>query len=308
MIKPKFINQVVQKLQTNNIYYQLDFKLSKLSQFKIGGFVPLIIYPDDEDKVLNTLEILNRFGIKYKILGGGTNLLISDTLKDFVVVHLSGIFKEFKQINSNSFFIGSSANTTSTFRKISKMGYTGAEFLTTIPGWVGGAVCQNAGCYGIEFFEIIQKVQFIEDFQILNKCKSQIFFSYRNSDFLSDKDKMILGVQIQLQKGDMQEIELRLKENLKQRKFSQPKNRKSAGSIFKNPKNQKAWKLIDEVGLRGFSKGDALISEEHCNFILNQGKAAASDVFYLIQMIQEKVYHKRNILLDREVEIWGNII
>ena len=306
MISNNIISEFIQKLELDKIDYNKDFSLSKLSQFKIGGNCPLVIYPKNQNEVFLTLEYIKKFDLNYKILGGGTNLLISDFPNNFVVIHLKGEFQEFSKLSENNFYIGSSANTTPTFRKISKIGYKGAEFLTTIPGWIGGAVCQNAGCYGGEFCNIIKKVSYIENFTLYERKIEDLHFEYRNSEFLGSK-KLILGIEIRLEKGNLEEIELKLKENLQKRKSSQPKNRKSAGSIFKNPKGQKAWKLIDESNLRGLSKGGALISDEHCNFIVNMGDAKASEVYYLIKLIEEKVYVKTGIKLEREVEIWGDI-
>lgn len=304
---------LVNSLKQKKIPHKTEQLLTKYCSFKIGGLSPLVIETSNIEELSGTIPILEKLGVPYKLLGGGTNVLISDNPDDFVVLRLSGNFKEFKQLSEFVFYIGAAANTTPTFRNISLMGYTGLEFLSTIPGTVGGAVIQNAGCYGGEFFDFIEFVDILQNNQVRRLYKKEIDFGYRRTQFLENKDSIILGIQIQTKRGDLKDIENSLKEKREKRKASQPENRKSAGSIFKNPKNSnngqllKSWQLIDKVGLRGHQKGDAEISQKHCNFIVNNGKAKASDVYYLINLVQEKVWQNFGIKLEREVEFFGTI-
>jgi UDP-N-acetylmuramate dehydrogenase len=186
--------------------------------------------------------------------------------------------------------------------------------LSTIPGWVGGAVIQNAGCYGGEIFDHIQYVEFIRDGQFFKKKSSELEYGYRFTEFLRDKNSIITFVEMKTETGNLEEINFSLNEKREKRNSSQPENKKSAGSVFKNPKGMdeegnpiKSWKLIDAVGLRGFKKNGAEISAEHCNFIVNNGGAFAKDVDYLVQTIQEKLYQKFNFVLEREIEYFGTI-
>jgi len=308
------IEKLISFCNKKEIPFKRDIKLSTLCSFKIGGISPLIIEPIDNDQLSEALHIFEKEGIAYKVLGGGTNLLISDTPDTFITLRLSGDFKELRGMEGGIFIIGASANTTPIFRKISQMGYTGVEFLSTIPGWVGGAVIQNAGCYGGEIFNYIEEVEFIKDGKVCSLRKENIQYGYRTTQFLKNKDSIITKIKIKVEEGNLEEIELSLKDKRDKRNSSQPENKKSAGSVFKNPAMKdekgnplKSWWLIDQVGLRGKIKGNAQISPEHCNFIVNIGQASATDVVYLINEIQEQVYSKFNIHLEREIEYFGEI-
>lgn len=310
----KLIQELSEELGKYSIPFKTGVQLSILCSFKIGGISPLMIEPENKEQLSQTLFILKKDEIPYKVLGGGTNLLISDFPDTFITLRLSGIFKELIEESNGIFNIGAATNTTPIFRKISLMGYTGVEFLSTIPGWVGGAVIQNAGCYGGEIFNFIENVDFIKDGVLQSLPKEKIDFGYRTSQFLKNKDSIITNIKIKVPLGNLEEIELSLKEKRDKRNSSQPENKKSAGSVFKNPSLKdelgnpiKAWWLIDRVGLRGKLQGSAQISPEHCNFIVNLGNAKAQDVSILISEVQEKVHNMFQIHLEREVEYFGEI-
>jgi UDP-N-acetylmuramate dehydrogenase len=314
MINHLLIDNICKEFEQKKIHYQREVKLSGLCSFKIGGISPLLIEPENSEQILETIFILQRYSILYKILGGGTNLLISDKPDNFVVIRLGGNYKKFQMMEEGVFTIGSATNTTPTFRKISELGFTGVEFLSTIPGWVGGAVIQNAGCCGGELFDFIDSVTILQNGKVKTLLKPEINYGYRTTQFLQSKDSFILQIQLTLSRGNLDEIEASLKDKRDKRNSSQPENKKSAGSVFKNPtlkdtddKPIKCWWLIDQVGMRGVSKGGALVANEHSNFIVNTGTATASDVTYLINLIQEKVYDKFNILLEREIEYFGEV-
>lgn len=310
----KFLSQIKEELSGNGVNFRESVDLSVLSSFKIGGVSPLVVEPESNESLLAALFIFKKLSVPYKVLGGGSNLLISDTPVDFVTLRLSGIFKEYSGLGSGRFFIGAAANTTPTFRKISQSGFTGSEFLSTIPGWVGGAVIQNAGCYGGELFNLVEHVEFIKNGELQKKKRDEVEYGYRFTEFLKNKDSIITGIQIQLKEGNLEEIELSLKEKRDKRNSSQPENKRSAGSVFKNPSSKddsgnpiKSWQLIDRAGLRGKIRGGAQISPQHCNFIVNIGNAKAADVNYLVNLIREKVLSTSGILLEREIEYFGLI-
>lgn len=310
----KVFNEIKFSLKEKKIPFRENLLLAPLSSFKIGGVSPLVVEPESNEQIFEFLEIQKKNPFPFKILGGGSNLLISDKPDDFIVLRLSGIFKEFQQVEDGIFYVGAATNTTPTFKKISLLGYTGLEFLSTIPGWVGGAVIQNAGCYGGEIFNQILSVDFIQEGKFYSKKKEDIEFGYRFTEFLRDKNSIITGIKISTKKGNLVEIEESLAEKREKRNSSQPENKKSAGSVFKNPNGLdenglplKSWKLIDKSRLRGLIKGKAQISPEHCNFIVNLGEAKAVDVNYLVSTIQDKVFQESKILLEREIEYFGNI-
>lgn len=273
-----------------------------------------MVEPETQEQILETLSVFKKLDLPWKILGGGTNILISDHPDDFVILKLSGGFKEYKDMGEGIFQVGAATNTTPVFRQISQKGYTGAEFLSTIPGWTGGAVIQNAGCYGGELFDLIQEVEFLRNGEVFKRKPSEIEHGYRFTEFLKRKDSIILSIRIKLNPGNLEEIEVSLKEKRDKRNSSQPQNKKSAGSMFKNPKvfdeqgkEIKAWQFIDKAGLRGLQIGGAQISPEHCNFIVNIGGARASDVYGLVNTVQEKVEKETGVILQREVEYFGSI-
>ncbi|AXR59614.1 UDP-N-acetylmuramate dehydrogenase [Leptospira mayottensis] len=308
------IRTLKQTLESSKIPFKSEVRLDILSSFKIGGICPVVVEPENSDQVLEALFIFYKSEIPWKILGGGSNLLISDHPDNFVTLRLSGKFKKFESLGEGKFRIGSATNTTPTFRQISQSGYTGAEFLSTIPGWTGGAVIQNAGCYGGELFDLIQTVEFLRNNEVFVRSPSEIKHGYRFTEFLNEKDSIILGIEILLKEGNLEEIQASLKDKRDRRNSSQPENKKSAGSVFKNPKifqengkEIKAWELIDQAGLRGQVKGGAQISPEHCNFIVNIGTATAADVNYLVELILDKVFQTTGIRLNREIEYFGDI-
>ncbi|WP_078128323.1 UDP-N-acetylmuramate dehydrogenase [Leptospira alexanderi] len=308
------IRNLKQNLESSKIPFKSEVRLNILSSFKIGGICPVVVEPENSDQVLEALFIFHKSEIPWKILGGGSNLLISDHPDNFVTLRLSGKFKEFESLGGGKFRIGSATNTTPTFRQISQSGYTGAEFLSTIPGWTGGAVIQNAGCYGGELFDLIQTVEFLRNNEVFVRKPSEIKHGYRFTEFLNEKNSIILGIEILLKEGNLEEIQASLKEKRDRRNSSQPENKKSAGSVFKNPKifrengkEIKAWELIDQAGLRGQVKGGAQISPEHCNFIVNVGTATAADVNYLVELILDKVFQTTGVRLNREIEYFGDI-
>lgn len=313
------INSQLENLKNFLVTAEISFKenvnLAPLCSFKIGGISPLLVEPQNLEQLQATLYFFRKLDVPFKVLGGGTNLLISDYPNDFVTLRLSGEFKEFQILSEDGLFkIGAASLTTPTFRKISLMGYTGTEFLSTIPGWVGGAVIQNAGCYGGEIFDFIERIEFLKEGKIFSESKENLEFGYRTTQFLKKKDSIVTFIYMKISKGNLEDIEASLKDKRERRNSSQPQNKRSAGSVFKNPPLKdsngnpiKAWHLIDQVGLRGKIHGEAQISPEHCNFIVNLGNAKASDVYYLICLIEESVYKKFGIQLEREIEFFGKI-
>lgn len=308
------IRELKNSLENSGLPYRENQDLSTNCSFKIGGISPIMVEPETQEQILETLSVFKKLDLPWKILGGGTNILISDHPDDFVILKLSGGFKEYKDMGEGIFQVGAATNTTPVFRQISQKGYTGAEFLSTIPGWTGGAVIQNAGCYGGELFDLIQEVEFLRNGEVFKRKPSEIEHGYRFTEFLKRKDSIILSIRIKLNPGNLEEIEVSLKEKRDKRNSSQPQNKKSAGSMFKNPKvfdeqgkEIKAWQFIDKAGLRGLQIGGAQISPEHCNFIVNIGGARASDVYGLVNTVQEKVEKETGVILQREVEYFGSI-
>ena len=188
---------------------------------------------------------------------------------------------------------------------LSKKGYTGLEFAVGIPGTIGGAIRMNAGAYGGEMKQIVIQTTYMDlNGNIKTIQNNEHEFEYRKSIFAKNK-YIILNTTIKLKKGNLDEIEKTISENMKSRKEKQPYDMPSAGSTFKRKEGIITAKLIDEAGLKGFSIGDALVSEKHAGFIVNKGNATAQNVLDLIKYVQNEVYNKFNEKIELEIEIMG---
>ncbi len=189
--------------------------------------------------------------------------------------------------------------------EMGKKGYTGLEFAAGIPGSIGGAIRMNAGAYGSEMRNIVVSTTYMDlDGNIKTINKEEHEFEYRKSIFTKEK-YIILQTKIELLKGNIKEIEQKIHENMQSRKEKQPLDMPSAGSTFKRKDGVIVSKLIDEAGLKGFSIGDALVSEKHAGFIVNKGNATAKDVLDLIKYVQNEIYEKFNVNIEPEIEIIG---
>ncbi|MCF8462991.1 MAG: UDP-N-acetylmuramate dehydrogenase, partial [Rickettsiaceae bacterium] len=179
------------------------------------------------------------------------------------------------------------------------------EFLCGIPGSLGGSIFMNAGCYGWEMKDIISEISLLDrNGNIVNLRTNEINFSYRNSNIA--KDFVIIAAKLIATKGDFDSIKRRMEQITSERNISQPYSAKTAGSTFMNPPNNKAWQLIESVGLRGFKIGDGSFSEKHCNFLINSGDAKAKDLEDLAELAIKKVKEKHNIELIWEVKRLGD--
>ena len=295
-------------LQKNQISYNLDHPLARYSSFKVGGTARLYVAPSSFSQFRALQQIIMEHSLPFFFLGGGSNLLISDQGFDGVVIQLSApeeiIIK--KKTKKRLWVRGLASNRSAWFAKmVSKMGFTGLEFLSTIPGSLGGAVVQNAGCYGSETKDFIKRVFAISNGQPKFLSRENSGFSYRNSLFKEDHKIWVYAVDFELIAGDQKKIQEKLDRFKAHRTTSQPRNKKSAGSVFKNPDRNlselKAWQLIEQVNLRGKKIGGACFSEEHCNFIVNEGSAKASDIHQLILLAQKEVKEKTGVPLETEV-------
>ncbi len=279
--------------------------MTKHTTFGIGGPVSVYVYPKDKQELINILQTAHKENIQVFFMGSGTNLLVSDSGFDGIVISLS---KSFKNLNiSNSFLItsGSGVMLGHLVKEAIKMGIGGLEGLIGVPGTVGGALVMNAGAFGREisnYFVSATVITYLGEEKTYTK--NDIKFDYRHSTFSSDE--IIVETCFQCKPGDPADIQQAREKSSMKRKQSQPLRFRSAGSIFKNPiDGPAAGYLIDQAGLKGCRKGDAEISKKHANFIINHGTATASDVIFLIKKIQRKVKEKFEILLKLEIKLLG---
>lgn len=283
-----------------------DEPMSKHTSFKTGGPADIFIKIDNEIELKEILEYAKQNNINLNIVGNGTNLLVTD--KGIRGITLQPNLKEINiEEKENKILITAGCGVP--IIKLSKIAKehnaTGLEFAVGIPGTVGGAIKMNAGAYGSEIREIVKETTFIDfNGDIKTISNSEHKFAYRNSIF-SKINGIILKTVIELPKGNIKEIENKMKENILSRNEKQPIDKPSAGSTFKRGEGFITAKLIDECGLKGYKIGGAEVSTKHAGFVVNNGNATSKDILDLIKYIKEEVYKKFNVNIEPEIQIVG---
>ena len=269
--------------------------------YKVGGKAICIVLPDDENALIRLLAYLKGNDIKYMILGNGSNVIFNNSGFDGVIVKLDN-FNNLTIIN-NKIVVGAGYKLNKLALRVSRLGFTGMEFATGIPGTVGGAVYMNAGAYKTDMGYILTSIKVLTpELEIKTMYNKDLDFHYRSSFLQKNKDYICLEATISLIKGDSDEIMEIIEERKKRRIETQPLEYPSAGSVFRNPEGDFAGRLIEELGYKGKGIGDAKVSEKHANFIINSGNATGEDIKKLICEIKDKVKEKYNIELKVEQE------
>lgn len=285
--------------------YLENISISKYTTYRVGGIASLIVYPDNVTKLVELIKMLKDSGTKYKILGNGSNVIFSDTFYDGVIIKLDSL--NHLTIDDTIISVGAGYNLMKLSIKLSQMGLTGIEFATGIPGSVGGAVYMNAGAYKSDMGYITSSIKVLTpDLEIKELFNKDLAFHYRESFLQHNKDYICIGATIVLKKGDINEIMTLIEERKQKRLMTQPLEYPSAGSVFRNPENNYAGHLVEEVGLKGYSIGGALVSPKHANFIVNFNHATAQDIRDLIMLAKSKVKEKCGIdlLVEQEFVNW----
>lgn len=282
--------------------YEENVDLSKHCTYRVGGKCRLMVYPKDSDKLVLLLKKLKSCDIKYKIIGNGSNLLFSNKIYNGVLIKLTE-FQEVKYMTRNKVKVGAGYSLIKLSLQCAKKGLTGLEFASGIPGTIGGSVFMNAGAYKSDMGYIVDYVKVLTpDLKIIRLTNKEMDFHYRTSFLQKHRDYVCLEVVLKLAKGKKDAIEEVIKERRKRRIESQPLEYPSAGSVFRNPTDNFAGKLIEDVGLKGLLKGGAMISDKHANFIVNYKNANSDDIKYLIDLAREKVFEEYGIELKCEQE------
>lgn len=274
---------------------------------KVGGPADLFIEPSSADNLIKTVELLRERGVKWTVIGRGSNLLVTDKGIEGAVIKL-GQGLAHLEIKGTEVSVGSGYSLVSLATLVSRKGLSGLEFASGIPGSVGGAVYMNAGAHGSDISRVLKKARILfADGTIKWLDNDEMEFSYRTSILQKKRPGIVLEAVFQLIEGDREKIFAEMQRNKDYRKETQPCDMRCCGSIFRNPLPQYAGKLIEEAGLKGYSIGGAQVSEKHANFIVNTGKATANDVLRLIEHIKTVIYEKNKITLETEVEIIGRL-
>ena len=289
----------------NKISGKISFNenLSKLSWFNLGGPAKVLFRPKSLQELSLFLKEIK--GIKkIKVLGIGSNTLIRDGGFDGIIIKFGNSFSHLSLFNSNTIIAGASALDKNVSNFALKNSISGFEFMSCIPGTVGGAVRMNSGCYGDDISKILISVQVMDfDGNVKAIRSSDIKFYYRGSSL--DNNLIIISATFKGKKDNNLNVQQKINSFMKEKKDTQPSKIKTCGSTFKNPENQKAWKLIKDSGCAGMAVGDAQISEKHCNFFVNKGNAKSKDLEQLINQVQNKVLEKTGINLELELQIIG---
>jgi len=281
----------------------MNESLKKHTTYGIGGPADLMIFPKSKQDLIKVIEIINDNKIQLTILGSGSNVLVSDNGIRGAVISLKNSLKQI-EVDDNILYAECGTMLGKIVKHAVKNNLIGLENLNGVPGTLGGALIMNAGAWGGEISENLIHVEVINSKSEIQKIqKKDLNFSYRQSSF--NKDDILLSAKFNLKKADKDIIKENFIEAQSGRKKSQPLNKRSAGSLFKNPKNNSAGKLLDEAGLKGFSIGDAKISEKHANFFINDGDATSKDMLMLIKKAHKEVKDKFNVNLSLEVKLMG---
>lgn len=281
----------------------MNESLKKHTTYGIGGPADLMIFPKSKQDLIKVIEIINENKIQLTILGSGSNVLVSDNGIRGAVISLKNSLKKI-EVDDNILYAECGTMLGKIVKHAVKNNLIGLENLNGVPGTLGGALIMNAGAWGGEISENLIHVEVINSKSEIQKIqKKDLNFSYRQSSF--NKDDILLSAKFNLKKADKDIIKENFIEAQSGRKKSQPLNKRSAGSLFKNPKNNSAGKLLDEAGLKGYSVGDAKISEKHANFFINDGDATSKDMLMLIKKAHKEVKDKFNVNLSLEVKLMG---
>ena len=300
---PKLVQDLSKKL-SGKIYHQYDMKL--LNWFNLGGPAKVFFKPNTlEDLIFFLKNFSNNLPII--VLGVGSNTLIRDGGYNGVIIKLGKYFSRLSKLDNNTIIAGSAVldKQLSNFAKENSI--AGLEFLSCIPGSIGGAIRMNSGCYGFDISKCIVSIQTLDHNGIVRTIRSEkINFFYRGSDL--SNDQILLSGTFKGEKKNKKKIKEKMEELSAYKKKSQPTRIKTCGSTFENPIHQtqkKAWELIKEAQCENMKIGGAVISEKHSNFFVNQGSATSSDMENLINLVRERVFNTSGIKLELELQIIG---
>jgi len=278
--------------------------LARYTTWRIGGPAELLAEPEDREDLLLALGWARAAGVPWRILGNGSNLLVSDKgVRGLVLRVRKGLARILQ--DGNHLTAGAGAMLSAVAKKAASHGLAGVEFLSGIPGTIGGGVLMNAGVPGQELGDRVEEVEYLEaDGSLQCYSRQDCRFRYRGSRFNGGKG-VVLGARLLLEADDPAEIRKRIKESAAKRREKQPTALPSCGSVFFNPEGDFAGRLIDEAGLKEKRIGDIQVSARHANFFVNIGEGRSADVLELVQSVRREVENRFGVLLQIEFEYWG---
>ena len=290
---------------SGKLFYEYDMK--HLNWFNLGGPAKVFYKPNKLEELIFFLKEFSN-ALPIKVIGVGSNTLIRDGGYNGAIIKLGKNFSHLSKLDDNTLISGTSVMDKQLSEFALSNSIAGLEFLSCIPGSVGGAIKMNSGCYDHDVSKCIASIQTLNLNGLVSSVKSEkINFSYRGSDL--SNDLIFLSATFKGEKKDKKEIKEKMEKFLLDKKKSQPTRIKTCGSTFKNPidkTKKKAWELIKEAKCENMKIGNAMISEKHCNFFVNQGLATSDDMENLISSVREKVFKITGIKLELELQIIGD--
>jgi len=284
------------------VEHKPDVSLAQKTSLEIGGTSDVLVIHKHES-LPGLIKLLKEKKVPHRFLGGGSNVLLPDGELPWVVLQLARQDPDVR-FEGNNVFVDCAADLGRTVTTCAKHDLGGMEGLIGVPGSIGGALRMNAGAYGTQIGTYVREVKIYRAAtgQIETLRGTEINFEYRHTSFALDD--IMLTVRLELPSKSYSEILQGIRICNEKRRASQPLNQKSAGCIFKNPPGGSAGRMIDELGLKGHSVGDARVSDRHANFFINAGHATASDMLALIADVRSRVREKYGIELEEEVIVW----
>jgi UDP-N-acetylmuramate dehydrogenase len=286
--------------------FRKNVKLANYSWFNLGGNAEYFYKAKDKNQLIEFLEEIKKKKLKTTILGAGSNILFRDKGVKGVVIKLGNDFSYTNLLENNIIVAGAATLDRKVANFAKENNLENLEFLSCIPGSIGGAIIMNSGCYNNDISKVLISLQAVDKNKLteIEIKKEDIKFSYRGTNL--PNDLIIISAKFQGSIGKKEDIEKKQTYLIEKKKLSQPSQIKTCGSTFKNlSKDKKAWMLIKDSGCENYREGDAIISQKHCNFFVNDGNAKASDIEKLIKKVKKKVFEKTGVSLELEIKIFG---
>ncbi len=295
--------QLVTAFKEVGVRFRQEEPLARYTTVGLGGPAEVLAFPASTEELLSAVRLASELKVPARVLGGGSNLLVSDEGVRGVVIH-TGAMKIVGFGDKGEIEAEAGAHFPGLVRAAVSRGLRGLEGAVGIPGPVGGVLAMNAGAYGFSISEWVERVTVVDPRgEKLELPREQIDFRYRHSSF--GDELVVASCRMKLAEDDPRAIRADMEKQLADRKTNQPVGVKSAGCIFKNPSGDSAGRIIDSLGLKGRRVNDARVSDVHANFFVHDGRATTADVLALIEEVKEKVYQATSIELEEEVRQWS---
>lgn len=290
-------------LDKSNIKYNEPMK--KYTTTKVGGPCDCLVEPTTVEEIKEVLKYVKENDIKYYVIGKGSNLLVKDEGYRGVIIKITDKFSDI-EVNNEYIKVYSGCSVPKLAQIAKQNELSGLEFACGIPGSVGGGIRMNAGAYGSEMVNVVDRVGYLDEKgKLIEISNEEANFTYRHSMFVEHPEYIVIYAIFKLEKGNIDEISAKMETNMTSRKEKQPLEYPNFGSVFKRPEGYFVGKLVDDSGLKGYKIGGAQVSTKHSGFIVNIDNATCKDVLDLIEYVKKTVYEKFNVMLQEEVVILG---